>query len=109
MNQSGWSLITKQLEPDIQELCMFLEKGFHILLDLRQISHGWEITLRESYPDYIQYPYTPEISQINQRLDWIEQQLNNWKGVHRSGYESWQFDEKNIADKFIMLYNMTWS
>lgn len=103
-----WQNTLKDFEPDIEKLCMFLEEGSRINLSLYQTDRNtWEIVVQETYPEYVQFPPN-NIEKLNQRIEWMEKQLSAWDGVHRTGYDSWEFDDKRIADKFVLLYNILW-
>lgn len=41
--------------------------------------------------------------------EWIKKTLSSWKDVSLVGVDSWQFENKKTAEKFITLFNLKWA
>lgn len=65
----------------------------------------WIMTLEEVWPDDL---INNSSGQLDIRVNWTEVTLLNWKTVHRLSWDSWQFDSKFEAEKFITIYRLTW-
>lgn len=67
----------------------------------------WSVTLEEVWPDDV------EINNFNSLLDnkvaWTESILYKWQTAHRTSWDTWQFDSKLDAEKFITIYHLTWA
>ena len=46
---------------------------------------------------------------LDERCEWAEQQLQNWKFVTRLSHQEWKFFNKRSAEKFITLFNLRWT
>lgn len=70
-------------------------------------SRKWSITLEEVWPDNVKI--NNSISSLDNRVYWTEATLAHWKTAKRTSWDTWQFDSKLNAEKFITLYHLTWT
>lgn len=48
-------------------------------------------------------------SNFDSRCEWTEVTLKTWNGVTRTAWDMWVFDNKRLAEKFVIFYNLRWA
>jgi hypothetical protein len=108
-----WMHLLEQIEPDYFKLKQMAEDGPVISIALEKRRVRWWICIHEDWgntPKDQQYQYyTATDNNVDQRILWAEEQLNNWKYVSRQSWQHWAFLRKHDAEKFITLFNIKWS
>lgn len=116
-SKDPWLSIVKALEPNIEELKVAMMNGFSISPDLKRIGKRWKITLQELYisgnnkypiDGSFEYKNLDNIGRLDQCVNWSTKQLENWIGVRRTAYNIWEFNRKKDAEKFQIIFSLTW-
>jgi hypothetical protein len=98
----------KSIDPCYDELKEALDKGPCIKSSLYQNSlKKWQVTLLEVWPSNITYTLSTET--LDKRVDWTTELLQDWKGVRRTAWDSWSFLSKKDAERFLIIYGLTWN
>ena len=67
----------------------------------------WTICLIEIWPDdgaqFIGSSY------LDKQVYWTETILSSWHGARRTAWDTWVFDSKRTAEKFITLHTLQWA
>jgi hypothetical protein len=108
-----WMHLLEQLEPTYFKWKDMLDNGPTISATLDKRKVRWWVCIHEDWGDtpadqQYQY-YTASDSKLQQRIDWTEEQLKDWKYVSRQSWQHWAFLRKHDAEKFITLFNIKWS
>lgn len=105
-----WQSILKDLEPSIDRLTFIMENGPYIKPVLYPVkSKKWRITLEEIWPEDINlsHKYTNS-SLLNDAVNAVSIELDQWAGVTRQSWDTWDFSSKRDAERFIIMYNLKW-
>lgn len=102
-----WIQIVEAIEPEYQNLKRTMEQGPNIraILYLNS-SIRWRITIEEVWPDSVIGISTDKFDRY---VEWSAQQLKDWPGVRRVSWDSWDFPNKREAERFIIIFNLSWS
>jgi hypothetical protein len=76
---------------------------------LTQQGRKWIVTLEEkwqSVDDAGNYFHSKE---LDNKIEWVEEELLNWKSCSRTAWDTWQFKTHNEAEKFIVYYTLKWA
>lgn len=113
MTDKVWLHTLQQLCSEVDRLTAMLEEGSAIVPRVRasKSGHGWELVFEEVWPDDVTNEYTtrPDWPMLEDRIDWINEQLTKQKNCVRIDTGAWQFQNKHDAEKFITLYHLTWT
>ncbi len=104
-----WLQILKQLEPNYDSLKDMLDNGPQIVANLRAVNNKWRVRLEESWLYNGDQYYTADYSNLDQRCEWANEQLTNWRFVYRISHQEWTFFNREQAEKFLTLYNLRWA
>lgn len=106
---SEWAQLLRSIEPEYDIIRRALEMGPTIKPVLERKQRIWTVSLREIWPEEIlEVPYTGSES-LDDKVDWVTNELARWDGVKRMSWDQWYFDDKRHAEKFITLYYMKWA
>lgn len=104
-----WQHILKSLEPEIDFLKMALENGPKILPRLEQNKKAaWQICFSPVWSDATVLYYEDIDLKLDKRINWAVEELEKWN-AWRSSYDTWIFDCKDEAEKFLTFYTLKWS
>lgn len=78
-----------------------------IIPKLFKLRRKWSVALEENWPDDIEINNFS--SSLDSKVSWAESILSTWKTAHRTSWDTWQFDSKLDAEKFITIYHLTWA
>lgn len=102
-----WQQVLESLEPEYEKLKSAMETGPRIKPTLYQSnSKKWRVTLEEDWPDN---PVVFESHNLDFYVDWTDKELSKWSNVRRISWDSWDFSTKRDAERFVIIYNLTWS
>ena len=48
-------------------------------------------------------------SDLDEKVEWADLILKNWKTAHRSSWDTWYFHSKRDAEKFLTVYYLKWA
>ncbi len=96
-----WTDVLRQLEPRYDTFKDMLERGPRLKAELRIFNNKWRVRIVE---DSL---YTWE-NLLDERCEWAEKQLANWRFVYRISHQEWVFINQRQAEKFLTLYNLRW-
>lgn len=117
-SKDPWLSIIKSLEPNIEELRVAMMNGFSVSPNLTKIGRRWKITLQELYTSgnnkypidqLFEYKNLDDMGKLDQCVNWSTKQLENWDGVRRTAFNIWEFNRKKDAEKFQVIFNLTWA
>jgi hypothetical protein len=107
-----WEAILIDLEPDYKLLKNMLE----IIPDIKPTLYQNKqkkciITFEETWPDLSNHQIQnfETTYSLDDRIAWIEKSLENWNSAKRTSWNAWIFSTKREAEKFLILYNLTWT
>lgn len=102
-----WQQVIRAIEPQYEELKHVMDVGPKVKPTLYMTaSKKWRITLEEVWP--------PEVinkggtGDLDNRVEWTVETLQEWQGVRRSAWDSWDFVAKREAERFLIFYGLTW-
>lgn len=100
-----WQQILERFEPKYQELYYASMHGPYIKPKLYKFGkHTWAICLEEQWSDTIEWQ--GDSRNLDASVEWCEKTLETWKNCKRQSWDTWSFDSKKNAEKFITYYNM---
>lgn len=105
-----WYQLIKALDRDYDELREIMEHGISIKTSIKKNNRGWLLFIEEDWSNSsIELEYYDSDNGLDQRCSWAATQLETWPNVNRCGWQDWQFKYKRDVEKFMTLYNLTWS
>jgi len=100
-----WRHILESLEPNLIDLDRAMMNGPRIKPKLYKFGkHTWAICLEEFWPDLPQWQGGS--NRLDDSVEWCEKTLETWKNCRRESWDTWSFDSKKNAEKFITYYNI---
>lgn len=105
MSVDPWKHILESLEPDLHDLNYFSMNGPTIKPKLYKFGkYTWAICLQEYWPEEIHFHGGN--GKLDRSVEWCEKTLETWKNCKRQSWDTWSFDSKKNAEKFITYYNI---
>lgn len=104
-----WAKVLEQHEPEYYTLKVVIEQGPKIFADLSQRGRQWCITLQEQPFPVSTTPVWTNVGKLDERVNWVIEQLAEWTEVKRMAHDMWYFKRKRDAEKFQTLYNLRWA
>lgn len=71
---------------------------------LVRLKNKWYVELQECWPENVNY--FGNATKLDSTVDWCTIVLENWAGCRRMSWDTWLFDTKKNAEKFIIYYNI---
>lgn len=100
-----WRPILESLEPKYQDLCQASMHGPFIKPKLFKLGRNtWAVCLEEFWPDLPNW--NGDSGRLDRSVEWCEKTLETWKNCKRQSWDTWSFDSKKNAEKFITYYNI---
>lgn len=81
-----------------------IDHGPYISPTLVEIRNQWSVCLKEQWPDLITWQGGSR--KLDTSAEWCEKVLETWNGCNRHSWNTWSFDTKKNAEKFITYYNI---
>ena len=104
--KNNWVQAIEAFEPRYNDLKRAMENGTKIKPSLYQGSNRkWKVTLDEIWDDDVIYA---DAKELDDTYNWAANELLKWKGVSRTAWNIWEFASKRDAERFIIIYNLTW-
>jgi len=99
----------RQVCPDYDNLADILMTGPTIkpVLEKNNLNR-WRITLQEVWPDGVDINDHTGSFELDNRVDWVTDELARWDDAKRTSWDTWVFKSKRSAEKFIMVYGLVW-
>jgi hypothetical protein len=108
MNTDPWGHTLRMLQPDIDTLKEFMDRGPKIRPVLKLVKRTWVLEIKADWGIF-KVDRSYETHGLDERVVWTTCQLENWKNVSRQAWNMWHFKHKRDAEKFITLYNLVWT
>lgn len=112
MTTDQWVSFIEQAIPEYIHLKSLVTTGPAVRASLEKKNLLWHVRIHEDWsntPEELQYQYyTLDDNKWQERIDWADEQLKNWKFVKKVDSYIWAFGSKTSAEKFITLYNLRW-
>jgi hypothetical protein len=70
-------------------------------------SRKWTVSIEEDWQSVDDAGNYVNSSKHHKIIEWAEEELKKWK-CRRTAWHIWEFSSKREADKFILLFHMTW-
>jgi hypothetical protein len=109
MNTNPWQHTLRMLQPDIDVLQEFMNRGPQIKPKLRLANRIWVLKIAEDWGIFHDAGNSYDTPSLDQRVIWSAKQLETWDNVSRQAWNMWHFKRKKDAEKFITLYNLVWT
>jgi len=109
MNTNPWQHTLRMLQPDIDVLQEFMNRGPKIKPKLRLANRIWVLEIAEDWGIFHDAGNSYDTPNLDQRVIWSAKQLETWKNVSRQAWNMWHFKRRQDAEKFITLYNLKWA
>jgi hypothetical protein len=111
MNTNPWQHTLRMLQPDIDVLQEFMNRGPQIKPKLKLVHRTWVLEISEDWGIFHDAgnSYVYDTPSLDQRVIWSAKQLETWDNVSRQAWNMWHFKRKKDAEKFITLYNLKWA
>jgi hypothetical protein len=105
MNDS-WTQVLEAFEPKYQDLKRTMDSGPTIKPVLYQSGNKkWRVTLEEVWPAEV---IDSGSFELDRSIAWVTEELNKWTIAKRMAWDSWDFPTRRDAERFIIIYNLTW-
>jgi hypothetical protein len=105
--KDSWIQAIEAFEPKYQDLKRAMDSGPNIKLILYQSGNKkWRVTLEERWPAEV---IDSGSSELDRSVEWASEELKKWTSVTRMAWDTWDFSTKRDAERFIIIYNLTWS
>ena len=99
----------KTLIPELDDIQIAIVKGTMVSAILtKTLDESWKVQLVESYRTKSQ-DFHFEGEKLRDIVNWTEEQLKNWPYCVRSSYDTWVFQSKRKAEKFLIIFNLKWA
>jgi|GEM_PF-6851684 len=111
MNTNPWQHTLRMLQPDIDVLQEFMNRGPQIKPKLRSAGRIWVLEINVDWGMFEVFHGRNDswgTPNLDQRVIWSSKQLETWDNVSRQAWNMWHFKRKKDAEKFITLYNLKW-
>lgn len=103
-----WGHTLRMLQPDIDALKEFMDRGPQIKPMLRLAKRIWVMQIKIDWGMFDDYGNPWGTPSLDARVIWAAHQLETWENVSRQSWDMWHFKHKRDAEKFITLYNLKW-
>jgi hypothetical protein len=105
MNDS-WVRVLEAFEPKYQDLKRAMLSGPIIKPVLYQSGNKkWRVTLEEVWPAEV---IDSGSNALDRSVEWVTEELKKWASVKRMAWDTWDFLTLRDAERFIIIYNLTW-
>lgn len=102
-----WDAILSNIHPDWKEMKEVLDTGPTIRPKLFKKGRKWHITLTEIWPvDTYVLNWTFDVDKLQTAVEWTDNTLYTWITAKRESWDTWSFNSKRDAEKFITYYNV---
>lgn len=102
-----WQHVLESIEPRYKQLYQASMFGPQIKPKLYKLSkYKWAVCLEEHWPEVIHWEGGSGSVTLDHSIDWCEKTLTTWKNCKRQSWDTWSFDSKKNAEKFITYYNI---
>jgi len=102
-----WDSILSSIDPDWKHMKEVLTTGPSIRPQLLKKGRRWHITLAEVWPvDTYVLNWTFDADRLQTAVEWSDNTLFTWDTAKRESWDTWSFDSKKNAEKFITYYNI---
>ena len=106
---SPWQHTVHMLEPNIDVLRDFMDRGPQIKPVLKLVRRTWVMEIKVDWGMFDDSGNPWGTPSLDSRVIWATTQLETWKNVSRQAWHMWHFKHKRDAEKFITLYNLKWA
>jgi hypothetical protein len=104
-----WGHTLSMLEPDIDVLKDFTDRGPQIKPKLKLVHRTWVMEIKIDWGMFDDFGNPWGTLNLDHRVIWAAAQLETWDNVSRQAWDMWHFKHKRDAEKFITLYNLKWT
>lgn len=101
---SVWGHMLTALEPQIDVLTDIMNNGAKIQINSIVRSSGIDASITDNSIITLDY----DSSELNKRIDWAKDQLQQWKSCNQLEWDTWRFVNIEAYEKFITLYYLKW-
>jgi len=103
-----WKSILKSLWAEIDQLQEMIDKVTpFIKAELSKKNRRWQIKIKEVWPvDTFELNWTFDVDKFGDAVEWTDNTLKSWDSAKRESWDTWSFDSKKNAEKFITYYNI---
>lgn len=107
VSNDPWEFIIRSLHPDLEKLQNMIEVDPLIKADLSKKNRRWQIKIIETWPvETFDLKWTFDVDALQLAVDWTDRALQSWDYVRRESWDTWSFNSKRDAEKFVTLYNV---
>ena len=75
---------------------------------ISKIGNSWQLTLIEDFQSIDDAGNFYHSNRFEKRVAWSDHELKKWKNCVRNDQNSWIFENKNDAEKFITVFHLSW-
>ncbi len=100
-----WQHVLKVIEPEYEKLLKTMQEGPSIIPLLEFKNNSWFLTLEELWGDEF---LSVDSQKLDDRLTWAKDELSAWPNVIQTAWNQWIFISKKEAEKFLVVYHLTW-
>lgn len=103
-----WQHTLERIEPEFFNLHYAVMHGPTIKPKLYRFGkHTWAVSLEEVWPEvHLSQWHGGSSNKLDTSVEWCEKTLETWKNCKRQSWDTWSFDSKKNAEKFITYYNI---
>ena len=109
MSTDPWKHTLSMLEPDIDVLKDFMDRGPQIKTKIKLVHRTWVLEIQIDWGMFNDFGNSWGTLDLDKRVIWAAAQLETWDNVSRQAWDMWHFKHKRDAEKFITLYNLKWA
>lgn len=107
VSSDPWEAILASIEPEYKVLKDVSAAGPTIRAVLFKKSKRWHIKLEEIWPAELYIAeWTFDSTKLDSTIHWTDNVLQTWSGSNRESWDTWSFNSKRDAEKFITYYNI---
>lgn len=99
-----WTMVLSSLCPSYDMLISAMRNCPGIKIILTKKRNCWNLKLEEQWPDSVDIKYSTQ--KLDNTVEWCIKALETWENCHRISWDTWEFDTKKNAEKFITYYNI---
>lgn len=107
VSKDPWESILQSIYPELEKLQNMIEVDPLVKAELSKKNRRWQIKIIETWPvDKFELSWTFDIDQFGAAVDWTDETLKSWDSARRESWDTWSFNSKRDAEKFVTLYNI---
>lgn len=108
VSNDPWEAILQNIYPELHQLQEMIKNVDPLIkAELSKKNRRWQIKIVEVWPvETFELNWTFDVDQFTTAVYWTEDTLKTWDSARRESWDTWSFNSKRDAEKFVTLYNV---